>query len=80
MQMSRRSAIAALGSTMLMPLVAGQALGAAQSPADVAFADLAKKWLDESMRLSPVTATQTGDHRFDAELDDMSKAGREAGL
>ncbi len=81
MKISRRSAIAALGSTMLMPLVAGEVLGKAQSGgADHAFADLARNWVDQSMRLSPVGATQTGDHRFDAELDDMSAAGRNAGL
>ena len=80
MNISRRSAIAALGSTMLMPLVAGEVLGKAQSGADKAFAELARVWLDKSMRLSPVSATQVGDHRFDAELDDMSAAGRNAGL
>ena len=32
------------------------------------------------MRLSPVFATQTGDHRFDAELDDFSAEGRAKGL
>lgn len=80
MQMSRRGVVAALGSTMLMPIVAGQALGAAQSSADKDFAALAKKWLDQSMKLSPVSATQIGDHRFDSELDDMSAAGRNAGL
>ena len=80
MHMSRRGVVAALGSTMLVPLVAGQALGAAQSKADQDFAALAKKWLDGTMKLSPVTATQIGDHRFDAELDDVSAAGRNAGL
>lgn len=80
MNMSRRGVVAALGSTMLMPLVAGQALGAAQSKADQDFAALAKKWLDGAMKLSPVSATQIGDHRFDAELDDVSAAGRNAGL
>jgi uncharacterized protein (DUF885 family) len=80
MKMSRRGVVAALGSTMLVPLVAGQALGAAQSKADQQFAALAKRWLDESMKLSPVSATQIGDHRFDSELDDMSAAGRAAGL
>ncbi len=80
MNMSRRGVVAALGSTMLVPLVAGQALGAAQSKADTDFAALAKRWLDGAMKLSPVSATQIGDHRFDSELDDMSAAGRNAGL
>ena len=50
------------------------------STADAAFAALARRWLDESMALSPVAATQIGDHRFDAELDDLSPAGRERSL
>lgn len=52
------------------------ATASAPSPADVQFNELAKRWLDGSMRLSPVGATQTGDHRFDSELDDLSAAGR----
>lgn len=80
MLMSRRHAMAALGSTMLMPIVAGAAFGAVQSGADKAFAKLAATWLDQSMKFSPVSATQIGDHRFDAELDDVSAGGRNAGL
>lgn len=53
---------------------------AVASTADAAFATLAKRWLDESMALSPVAATQIGDHRFDAQLDDLSPAGRERSL
>ncbi len=53
---------------------------ATTSPADAQFADLSKRWLDGAMRLSPVNATQTGDHRFDAELDDLSAAGRAKSL
>ena len=48
--------------------------------ADTAFADLSKRWLDGAMQLSPVFATQIGDHRFDSELDDLSAAGRAKGL
>ena len=50
------------------------------SAADAKFADLSAQWLDGAMRLSPVFATQTGDHRFDAELDDFSAEGRAKGL
>ena len=56
---------------------------AAQPPApnaDAQFADLSKRWLDGSFKLSPVSATQAGDHRFDAELDDLSAEGRQRGL
>jgi uncharacterized protein (DUF885 family) len=62
--------------------------GAATTPAaapdtaqaDARFADLSKRWLDGMLALSPVSATQIGDHRFDAEVDDMSAAGRAKSL
>ncbi len=49
-----------------------------QAPADAnaRFADLSKRWLDGAMRLDPIGATQTGDHRFDGEIDDLSPEGR----
>ena len=53
---------------------------AADAALDARFADLSARWLDGAMRLSPVTATQTGDHRFDAQLDDLSPEGRAASL
>jgi uncharacterized protein (DUF885 family) len=56
---------------------------AAQPPApsaDEVFADLSRRWLDGMLKLSPVTATQVGDHRYDAELDDLSAEGRQRGL
>ncbi|MFT3727388.1 MAG: DUF885 domain-containing protein [Terricaulis sp.] len=80
MHTTRRRVVTALGSTVLIPIAAGDAFGATQSAADRAFSSLAQHWLDQSMRLSPVGATQIGDHRFDAQLDDMSAAGRNAGL
>ena len=49
---------------------------AGQSQADAQFAELSKKALDTWMQLSPVSATQIGDHRFDSELDDLSAAGQ----
>src|SRR6185312_5260458 len=80
MKTTRRLVVAGLGSTMLVPIVAGEALGQSQSAADRAFATLAHRWLDETMRQGPVTATQIGDHRFDAQLDDVSANGRSAAL
>ena len=53
---------------------------ATASAADAQFADLSKRWLDGAMRLSPVGATQTGDHRFDSDIDDLSAAGRAKSL
>ncbi|OGT58147.1 MAG: hypothetical protein A3E01_01185 [Gammaproteobacteria bacterium RIFCSPHIGHO2_12_FULL_63_22] len=52
----------------------------AVSEADTQFNDLSARWLDGAMRLSPVFATQIGDHRFDAELDDLSPEGRAKSL
>ncbi len=50
------------------------------SVADTHFADLSRRWLDGAMRFSPVNATQTGDHRFDSDIDDLSATGRAASL
>ncbi|RXD54474.1 DUF885 family protein, partial [Xanthomonas perforans] len=55
---------------------AAPAANQAQTP-DARFAALSKQALDTWMQLSPVTATQTGDHRFDAQIDDLSAGGRQ---
>ncbi len=44
---------------------------------DTTFDALSKRYLDEMVALSPVTATALGDHRFDDMLDDVSAAGVE---
>jgi uncharacterized protein (DUF885 family) len=44
--------------------------------ADQHFDALAQRYVNEFGLYSPVSATQLGDHRFDAELDDLSVAGR----
>jgi uncharacterized protein (DUF885 family) len=49
---------------------------ASDAAMDAKFADLSKRTLAEWMALSPVNATQIGDHRFDGQLDDMSATGR----
>jgi uncharacterized protein (DUF885 family) len=79
-QFSRRTTLALLGATALTPALAleGQMSTQPLSPADVSFNDLGKRWLDGVLRLSPVDATQIGDHRYDHELDDVSPAGRKA--
>ncbi len=48
--------------------------------ADAAFADLSKRALEGWLQLSPVSATQIGEHKYDGELDDLSAAGRQKGL
>lgn len=50
---------------------------AGDAAADAAFADLSKRALDTWMQLSPVSATQIGDHRYDSELDDLSTTGQQ---
>lgn len=50
---------------------------AGDAAVDAAFADLSKRALDTWMQLSPVSATQIGDHRYDAEIDDLSAAGQQ---
>ena len=80
MKTSRRRVVLALGSTVLVPLLGADAFAQTPSRADRAFEALGRRWLDRSMRLSPVSATGTGDHRFDREIDDVSAAGRAAGL
>ncbi|KAB7776380.1 hypothetical protein NB696_001324 [Xanthomonas sacchari] len=58
----------------------GSAAAAADPAADTAFDALSKRAVDTWMQLSPVGATQTGDHRYDSELDDLSAAGRQKSL
>ncbi|MBT5706476.1 MAG: DUF885 family protein, partial [Verrucomicrobia bacterium] len=51
----------------------GQALG----DENAAFRQIAQDYIDQMPALSPVVATQIGDHRFDGELDDVSEASRQ---
>src|SRR5689334_5022582 len=39
-----------------------------------------KQYLDEHFKLQPIQATELGDHRFDAMLDDVSKPARDKWL
>jgi uncharacterized protein (DUF885 family) len=48
----------------------------AAASADQRFDALSRRYIDEFGRYSPVSATQLGDHRFDAELDDLGATGR----
>lgn len=62
--------------TATAPADKAAAAPASDAALDAKFADLSKRWLDGFLALNPVGATQQGDHRFDAELDDLSAAGR----
>lgn len=53
---------------------------AGQGQADAQFAELSKQALDTWMQLSPVSATQIGEHRYDSQLDDLSAAGQQKSL
>lgn len=62
------------------PLEMAWAETPAESDADRRFQALGKHWLDESLRLGPVGATATGEHRYDSEIGDYGPAGRAARL
>jgi uncharacterized protein (DUF885 family) len=53
-------------------------VAAAETRADRQFEKLARRYLDELPALSPVGATQLGDHRFDGKLDEASAKARSA--
>jgi uncharacterized protein (DUF885 family) len=71
MRPSRRDAARLTLAAALAPRAA-----LAGSPADARFARLAAGYVAEGARLSPISATQLGDHRFDALVDDVSPAAR----
>jgi uncharacterized protein (DUF885 family) len=77
---SRRRVLSALGSTALVSSFVGPAFAQNESRADRAFAALAARWLDRSLRLSPISATSIGEHRYDNRIDDVSATGRAAQL
>ena len=56
------------------------ATAADTAEADAKFADLSKRALDGWFQLSPVSATQIGEHKYDSEIDDLSAAGRQKGV
>jgi len=51
-------------------------IGAAGSNADETFEKLASRFVDAYPALSPVGATQLGDHRFDGDLDEITAEAR----
>ncbi len=81
---TRRAALGMFGGASL-PLLAslGSCAGwrdlRRPGPADPEFEAIAARAIDGIARVSPIGATLMGDHRFDAELDDISDAGRRTG-
>src|SRR5581483_7068326 len=45
---------------------------------DAKFEAIANKYVEDLLKLSPETATELGDHRYDSRLDDYSRAGVDA--
>ena len=70
----RRVALLAAAFAALAVTVAD----AAPSAEDAKFAALSARYVGEFGRYSPVSATALGDHRFDADLDDLGAQGRAA--
>lgn len=64
------------GASVASPATPTAAKATTDATVDARFADLSKRWLDGFLKLNPVGATQQGDHRFDAEIEDLSAAGR----
>src|SRR5690349_8968903 len=79
--LNRRATLGLMAAAALPPIAvsaAARPLPGAM-PGDAAVAAVGKRWIDLTSRLSPVGATQIGDHRYDHELDDLSAHAREAG-
>jgi len=80
MNTTRRRVVLALGSSLLVPVLAPSAAAQTASRADRAFEALGRRYIDRGARLNPISATTNGDHRFDDRIDDLSANGRAAGL
>jgi len=74
---TRRQSLALMSAAAVAPLAAC-ATPPSGSSTDAAFADTSAQWLDGSIRLSPINATQLGDHRFDGEMDAIGADGQAA--
>src|SRR5262245_36253959 len=73
---SRRITVLAVGALLLLVCRAwaGPASGVGDG-ADAGFRQMVARFIDSEMRLSPVRATEDGDHRFDDRLSDYSHSG-----
>jgi uncharacterized protein (DUF885 family) len=68
----------ALAASAVATTSASAPVAAAQANEDARFEAFGDRAVDGYLRLNPVNATQTGDHRYDALLPDVSAAGRAA--
>ncbi|PZO72802.1 MAG: DUF885 domain-containing protein [Sphingomonas taxi] len=65
-----------LGAAILSLPVSSIPTSAVHAAENATFASLSKRYVDGLARLNPSSATGLGDHRFDAQVTDMSAAGR----
>jgi uncharacterized protein (DUF885 family) len=68
----------AIGVAAVATTSASTPVTAAATSEDARFEAFGDRSVDEYLKLSPVNATQLGDHRFDAMMPDASAAGRAA--
>ena len=68
-----------LRSIVMATIVAGLRTASAQE-ADAKLERFFQQYLDEHFKLQPTQATELGDHRFDGQLDDVSKPARDRWL
>jgi len=69
------TALAGLVGCVVAPAPPAPTTSQAPTETDMSFEAISKRYLDETMALTPVNATALGDHRFDDRLDDVSAAG-----
>ncbi|MBV9269695.1 MAG: hypothetical protein JO165_01270, partial [Candidatus Eremiobacteraeota bacterium] len=78
--MARRFArIAAAVMALMLPVFSAPPT-AAEASGDSQYEALAKTFIYTGFKLSPVSATATGVHDYDAQLDDLSAAHIKSGL
>ena len=68
----------AIGIAAVATTSASAPVVAAATSEDSRFEAFGDRVVDEYLKLNPVNATQTGDHRYDALMPDVSAAGRAA--
>ena len=70
------AAVATIAACAPAPQLAPPPAG--PSAADVAFDAVSRRYLEDMLALTPVKATELGEHRYDDKLDDVSVSGRAA--
>jgi uncharacterized protein (DUF885 family) len=78
--MQRRAAILLVATLLAACKPAPPAAATADPVTTAAFTELSRKTVEGWFALSPVYATQMGEHRHDGELNDLSAAGRQKSL